>query len=190
MMTWMTFGQKKGRERGIQSCFCRQLALWQWEASLPMEASKKKELPAEVRKKGRRAHRLLLSQPKKLQNPTCGKNIPAWIKWKPSQPLTAKNYSSRSQPFQRLFSFALRLPARYVPSMHYTVVLIKSEEGYAVGCPALEGCWSQGATKAEALDNIRTAIREVLEVRAELEVKRFREEGASVELVDVEVAYA
>jgi len=74
--------------------------------------------------------------------------------------------------------------------MHYTVVLIKSEEGFAVGCPALSGCWSQGATKAEALDNIRTAIREVLEVKAELEAERFRAEGASVELADVEVAYA
>ena len=74
--------------------------------------------------------------------------------------------------------------------MHYTVVLIKSEEGYAVGCPALPGCWSQGETKAEALDNIRIAIREVLEVKTELEAERIRAEGADVELADVEVAYA
>ena len=74
--------------------------------------------------------------------------------------------------------------------MHYTVVLIKSEEGYAVGCPALPGCWTQGETKVEALDNIRTAIREVLEVKAELEAKRLRAEGADVELADVEIAYA
>jgi predicted RNase H-like HicB family nuclease len=51
----------------------------------------------------------------------------------------------------------------------YRVVLIESEEGFAVGCPAIPGCWSQGATRAEALDNIRDAIREVLEVKAKLE---------------------
>ena len=49
-------------------------------------------------------------------------------------------------------------------SLDYPVVLKKSEEGYAVGCPALPGCWSQGATEEEALENIRIAIQEYLEV--------------------------
>jgi predicted RNase H-like HicB family nuclease len=49
-------------------------------------------------------------------------------------------------------------------SLDYPVVLKKSEEGYAVGCPALPGCWSQGETEEEALQNIRIAIREYLEV--------------------------
>jgi predicted RNase H-like HicB family nuclease len=31
-----------------------------------------------------------------------------------------------------------------------------------VGCPALPGCWSQGATEVEALQNIREAIRDYL----------------------------
>src|SRR5271163_1966805 len=47
-------------------------------------------------------------------------------------------------------------------SATYPVVLIKSEEGYAVGCPALPGCWSQGVTEEEALKNIREAIQEYL----------------------------
>jgi len=42
----------------------------------------------------------------------------------------------------------------------YTVLLIRSDEGYAVGCPALPGCWSQGQTEAEALTNIVDAIQE------------------------------
>ena len=49
-------------------------------------------------------------------------------------------------------------------SLDYPVILKKSEEGYAVGCPALPGCWSQGETEEEVLQNIRIAIQEYLEV--------------------------
>lgn len=52
--------------------------------------------------------------------------------------------------------------------MTYKVVLDHSEEGYSVGCPALPGCWSQGGTEAEALENIRDAIREYLAVVDEI----------------------
>jgi predicted RNase H-like HicB family nuclease len=46
--------------------------------------------------------------------------------------------------------------------VRYEVKLLKSEEGYAVWCPALPGCWSQGATEAEAIENIKDAISEYL----------------------------
>jgi predicted RNase H-like HicB family nuclease len=46
--------------------------------------------------------------------------------------------------------------------MRYKVVLQKSEEGYSVSCPGLPGCWSQGATEIEALENIQDAIRDYL----------------------------
>lgn len=46
--------------------------------------------------------------------------------------------------------------------MKYQVVFKKSEEGYSVSCPGLPGCWSQGKTEAEALENIRSAIQEYL----------------------------
>jgi predicted RNase H-like HicB family nuclease len=46
--------------------------------------------------------------------------------------------------------------------MKYKIVLQKSEEGYSVSCPGLPGCWSQGTTEAEALENIQDAIREYL----------------------------
>ena len=36
-----------------------------------------------------------------------------------------------------------------------------------MGCPALPGCSSQGATEEEAPENIRIAIREYLEVLQE-----------------------
>jgi len=47
--------------------------------------------------------------------------------------------------------------------MNYKVVLNESEEGVSVSCPGLPGCWSQGETEAEALENIQDAIREYLE---------------------------
>ena len=52
--------------------------------------------------------------------------------------------------------------------MRYEIVLQKSEEGYSVSCPGLPGCWSQGATEAEALENIQDAIREYLAAVDEL----------------------
>jgi predicted RNase H-like HicB family nuclease len=52
--------------------------------------------------------------------------------------------------------------------MRYKIVLQKSEEGYSVSCPGLPGCWSQGTTEAEAIENIQVAIREYLTVVEEL----------------------
>ena len=51
--------------------------------------------------------------------------------------------------------------------MKYKVLLQESEEGFSVSCPGLPGCWSQGSTEQEALENIRDAIREYLEAIAE-----------------------
>jgi predicted RNase H-like HicB family nuclease len=52
--------------------------------------------------------------------------------------------------------------------MRYPVALLVTEEGYSVSCPGLPGCWSQGATEEETLENIRDAIREYLEVARQL----------------------
>jgi predicted RNase H-like HicB family nuclease len=71
--------------------------------------------------------------------------------------------------------------------MTYRVLLIETEEGFAVGCPALPGCWSQGATREEALENIRIAIEEVLEVKHQLESEEWIEEGVRVESASVDV---
>ena len=40
--------------------------------------------------------------------------------------------------------------------MRYRVVLHPDQEGFAVSCPGLPGCWTQGATEEEALTNIAT----------------------------------
>jgi predicted RNase H-like HicB family nuclease len=52
--------------------------------------------------------------------------------------------------------------------MTYPVALRKTEEGYSVSCPGLPGCCSQGATREEALENIRSAIQEYLAARDEM----------------------
>ena len=50
----------------------------------------------------------------------------------------------------------------------WIVTLEKDEDGwYIVECPAIPGCVSQGRTEKEALENIKDAIVECLEVRAE-----------------------
>jgi predicted RNase H-like HicB family nuclease len=48
--------------------------------------------------------------------------------------------------------------------MRYRIALHQSDEGYSVSVPGLPGCWSQGATEVEALENITDAIREYLAV--------------------------
>jgi len=50
----------------------------------------------------------------------------------------------------------------------YRVVIRKSEEGYSVSCPDLPGCWSQGATEAEALANMQLAIAEYIDAAEEM----------------------
>ncbi len=65
--------------------------------------------------------------------------------------------------------------------MKYSVALKQTDEGIAVWVPGLPGCWSQGTTEAEALENIRDAIRGYLEVARE-------EAGADPQVREVEVA--
>ena len=51
--------------------------------------------------------------------------------------------------------------------MKYKIVLRQSEEGFSVSCPGLPGCWSQGGSEQEAIENMRDAIREYLAAIAE-----------------------
>ncbi len=47
--------------------------------------------------------------------------------------------------------------------MKYKIRLEETEEGFAVWVPGLPGCWSQGETEEEALENIKDAIKTYLE---------------------------
>ncbi len=65
--------------------------------------------------------------------------------------------------------------------MTYRVALHTTDDGFAVSCPGLPGCWSEGATEDEALANIREAISEYLAVAQELA----EEDDAEVREVEV-----
>ena len=68
----------------------------------------------------------------------------------------------------------------------FTVILTKSEDGgFIAECPSLPGCFSQGETKAEALDNIREAIMLSLETR---EADGLPTQGLQVEITEVKLA--
>ncbi len=52
--------------------------------------------------------------------------------------------------------------------MKFLVTIYPDEDGVFIAeCPSIPGCVSQGKTEREAEENIRDAIRECLEVRAE-----------------------
>ncbi len=63
--------------------------------------------------------------------------------------------------------------------MKYKVEIHRTDEGISVSVPALPGCWSEGDTEKEALENIRDAIAEYL---AALED---RMQGAEIHEVEV-----
>ena len=63
--------------------------------------------------------------------------------------------------------------------MKYKIALRKTDEGVSVSVPGLPGCWSQGTTEEEAIQNIQDAIHEYLVARDELL------EGAVVREVEV-----
>ncbi len=51
---------------------------------------------------------------------------------------------------------------------NYTVVIEKDEDdNFLALCPALQGCYSEGATKEEALEMIKDAIKLHLEDKIE-----------------------
>jgi predicted RNase H-like HicB family nuclease len=52
--------------------------------------------------------------------------------------------------------------------MKLLITIYQDEDGVFIAeCPSLPGCVSQGKTEEEAEENIRDAIKECLEVRAE-----------------------
>jgi predicted RNase H-like HicB family nuclease len=68
----------------------------------------------------------------------------------------------------------------------FSVITEKDSEGYFAFCPELQGCYTQGNTYEEVLDNIKDAIRLHLEDRLGYEEEIPQSE--SVSLTSLEVA--
>lgn len=68
----------------------------------------------------------------------------------------------------------------------FTVVVEWDEGGYFAFCPELQGCYTQGDTYEEALENIKDAIR--LHVEDRLESGEEIPQSRSVSLTSLEVA--
>jgi len=66
------------------------------------------------------------------------------------------------------------------------IVIEGDAEGYFVSCPALQGCYSQGDTYEEAVENIKDAIR--LHLQDRIASGEEIPEHVSVSLTTVEVA--
>lgn len=71
--------------------------------------------------------------------------------------------------------------------MKYRITLIEDEDGgWAVRCDDLPGCFSQGETREEAIENIRIAIREFTDyLRDEGRLAEYLQENARHEEVFV-----
>lgn len=68
----------------------------------------------------------------------------------------------------------------------FSVVIEKDSEGYYAFCPELQGCYTQGSTYEEVLQNARDAIR--LHIEDRLESGEEIPQAESVSLTSLEVA--
>jgi len=68
----------------------------------------------------------------------------------------------------------------------FSIVIEKDEEGYSAFCPELQGCYTQGDTYEEVLENIKDAIR--LHVNDRLENGEEVPQIQSVSLTSLELA--
>ncbi len=67
----------------------------------------------------------------------------------------------------------------------FSIIIEKDEEGYFAICPELQGCYTQGDTYEEVLDNIKDAIR--LHVIDRLDNGEKVSQSHSVSLTSLEV---
>ncbi len=70
---------------------------------------------------------------------------------------------------------------------HFSAVIEKDKDGYYAFCPELQGCYTQGDTYEEALENIKDAIRLHVEDRIEDGEEILQPESFSLTLLEVEV---
>jgi predicted RNase H-like HicB family nuclease len=73
-----------------------------------------------------------------------------------------------------------------VKNYRFSVVVEKDEDGYFAFCPQLQGCYTQGDSYEEAVQNIKDAIRLHIEDRIESDEEVPQPE--SISLTSLELA--
>lgn len=69
----------------------------------------------------------------------------------------------------------------------FSVVVEKDNDGYFAFCPELQGCYTQGDTYEEVLENIKDAIRLHIEDRIESGEDIPQAESVSLTLMEITV---
>ena len=69
----------------------------------------------------------------------------------------------------------------------FSVVVEKDIDGYFAFCPELQGCYTQGDTYEEALENIKDAIRLHIEDRIESGEEVPQADSVSLTLMEIAV---
>lgn len=69
----------------------------------------------------------------------------------------------------------------------FSVVVEKDRDGYFAFCPELQGCYTQGDSYEEAMENIRDAIKLHVEDRIENGEEIQQSESVSLTLMEVAV---
>lgn len=69
----------------------------------------------------------------------------------------------------------------------FSVVIEKDIDGYFAFCPELQGCYTQGDTYEEVIENIKDAIRLHIEDRLENSEEIPQAESVSLTLMEVAV---
>jgi predicted RNase H-like HicB family nuclease len=69
----------------------------------------------------------------------------------------------------------------------FSVVIERDMDGYFALCPELQGCYTQGDTYEEVLENIRDAIRLHIEDRIESGEEIPQSESVSLTMMEVAV---
>ncbi|MBI4723354.1 MAG: type II toxin-antitoxin system HicB family antitoxin [Candidatus Stahlbacteria bacterium] len=69
----------------------------------------------------------------------------------------------------------------------FSVVIEKDKDGYFAYCPNLQGCYTQGDTYEEALENIEDAIKLHIEDRLAEHISIPKVDSVSVTAVEVAV---
>jgi len=95
-----------------------------------------------------------------------------------------------TRPIKKLLQLLFRYTEQEgwypMPSFRFSVIIEKDEDGYSAFCPELQGCYAQGGTYEEVLNNIRDVIR--LHVDDRIGAGEKIPEGRLINLTTVEVS--